>query len=122
MTRDLDLGRITTPLKPDLFPSASRAYEVPVLHTIIIIKSDRSYQSMKTLIEVHKEGKYFVAVDLLTNVADQGLSEEVAVQNLKKGLEEHYHLLIELTPRDHKLTYLDIEVDNLVKNSSPVSS
>jgi len=94
----------------------------PVLHTIIIIKSDRSYQSMKTLIEVHKEGKYFVAVDLLTNVADQGLSEEVAVQNLKKGLEEHYQLLIELTPRDHKLTYLDIEVDNLVKNSSAVSS
>ncbi len=53
---------------------------------------------MKTLIEVHKEGKYFVAVDLLTNVADQGLTEEVAVQNLKKGLEEHYQLLIELTP------------------------
>jgi predicted RNase H-like HicB family nuclease len=77
---------------------------------------------MKTLIEVHKEGKYFVAVDLLTNVADQGSSEEEAVQNLKKGLEEHYQLLIELTPRDHKLTYLDIEVDNLVKNSPAVSS
>jgi predicted RNase H-like HicB family nuclease len=77
---------------------------------------------MKTLIEVHKEGKYFVAVDLLTNVADQGLSESEAVQNLKKGLEEHYHLLIKLTPRDHKLTYLDIEVDNPVKNSSAVSS
>jgi predicted RNase H-like HicB family nuclease len=39
---------------------------------------------MKTLVEVHKEGKYFVAVDLLTNVADQGLSEEVAVKNLKR--------------------------------------
>jgi predicted RNase H-like HicB family nuclease len=77
---------------------------------------------MKTLIEVHKEGKYFVAVDLLTNVADQGSSEGEAVANLKKGLEEHYQLLIELTPRDHKLTYLDIEVDNLVKNSSAVSS
>jgi hypothetical protein len=61
---------------------------------------------MKTLIEVHKEGKYFVAVDLLTNVADQGLSEEAAVQNLKKGLEEHYQLLIELTPRNYKLSYL----------------
>ncbi len=64
---------------------------------------------MKTLIEVHREGKYFVAVDLLTNVADQGLSEEKAMQNLKKGLEEHYQLLIELTPGDHKLTYLDID-------------
>lgn len=47
---------------------------------------------MKTLIEVHTEGKYFVAVDLLTNVADQGLSEEDAVRNLRKGLEEHYIL------------------------------
>ena len=40
----------------------------------------------------------------------------------KKGLEEHYQLLIELTPREHKLTCLDIEVDVLVKNSSAVSS
>lgn len=77
---------------------------------------------MKTLIEVHKEGDYFVAVDLLSNVADQGSSEEVAVANLKKGLEEHYQLLIELTPRDRKLSYLDIEVDTLVKNSPVVSS
>jgi predicted RNase H-like HicB family nuclease len=77
---------------------------------------------MKTLIEVHREGKYFVAVDLLTNVANQGLSEEVAVQNLKKGLEEHYPLLIEMTPRDHKLTCLDLEVDNLIKNPPAVSS
>jgi len=77
---------------------------------------------MKTLIEVHQEGKFFVAVDLFTNVADQGVSEEEAVSNLKKGLEAHYQLLIELTPRDHKLTYLDIEVDNLVKNSPVVGS
>lgn len=77
---------------------------------------------MKTLIEVHKEGKYFVAVDLLTNVADQGTSEEEAVGNLKKGLEEHYQLLIDLTPSNHKLAYLDIEVDNLVENSPAVSS
>jgi len=47
---------------------------------------------MKTCIDVHKEGKYFVAVDLLTNVADQGFSEEEAVRNLRKGLEEHYSL------------------------------
>jgi len=64
---------------------------------------------MKTLIEVHRVGKYFVAVDLLTNVADQGLSEEEAAQNLKKGLEEHYQILIELTPQDHKLTYLPLQ-------------
>jgi predicted RNase H-like HicB family nuclease len=75
---------------------------------------------MKTLIEVHKEGKFFVAVDLITNVADQGLTEEEAVKNLKLGLEEHYQLLIELLPRGHKLTYLDIEVDPLAKNSSVI--
>lgn len=63
-----------------------------IQHTIILIKPDRLYLSMKTLIEVHKEGKYFVAVDLLTNVADQRLSEEEAVRNLRKGLEEHYFL------------------------------
>lgn len=49
-------------------------------------------------------------------------SEQEALQNLKKGLEEHYQLLIELTPRDHKLTCLDREVDALIKNSSAVSS
>jgi len=34
---------------------------------------------MKTLIEVHQEGKYFVAIDLLTNVADQDLTEQEAL-------------------------------------------
>lgn len=56
---------------------------------------------MKTLIEVHKEGKYFVAVDLLTNVADQGLSEEDAVRNLKTGLGEH-HVLKNFFDNRHK--------------------
>lgn len=77
---------------------------------------------MKTLFEIHKEGNFFVAVDLLTNGADQGSSEEEAVQNLQKGLEKHYPLLIELTPGNHNLTYIDIEVDTLVQNSSAVSS
>ncbi len=49
---------------------------------------------MKTLIQIHKEGKFFVAVDLITNVADQSLSEEEALANLKKGLEEHYQILL----------------------------
>jgi len=66
---------------------------------------------MKTIIQIHKEDKYFVAVDLITNVADQGLTEEEAVANLKKGLEEHYQILMELTPKGRKLSFLDIEVD-----------
>jgi len=51
-----------------------------------------------------------------------GIIEKESVQNLKKGLEEHYPLLIELTPGNHNLTCLVIEVDSPVKNSSVVSS
>ena len=51
---------------------------------------------MKTLICVHKDGRFFVAEDVVTNVADQGLTEKEAVSNLRKGLEEHYKLLMEL--------------------------
>jgi predicted RNase H-like HicB family nuclease len=65
---------------------------------------------MKTLIQIYKEGKFFVAVDLITNVADQGLSEEEALANLKKGLEEHYQILLEMAPKGRKVSFLDIEL------------
>jgi len=29
---------------------------------------------MQTIIQVHKEGKFYVAVDLVTKVADQGVA------------------------------------------------
>ena len=45
---------------------------------------------MKTIIQIHKEGKYFIAAYLVTNVADQGLTEEEALANLKKGLEKNW--------------------------------
>jgi predicted RNase H-like HicB family nuclease len=64
---------------------------------------------MKTRIQTHKEGKYFIAIDLITNIADQGLTESEAVSNLKKGLEEHYQVLLELAPKGRKLSFLDIE-------------
>jgi predicted RNase H-like HicB family nuclease len=54
---------------------------------------------MKTIILIHKDGQYYVAVDLVTNVADQGLTEEAAVANLKQGLEVHYQILTELAPK-----------------------
>lgn len=76
---------------------------------------------MKTIIQIHREEKYFVAVDLLTNVADQGLTEEEAVANLKKGLEEHYQILMELAPKNHKISFLDIEVEKYAQTSRPVS-
>lgn len=76
---------------------------------------------MKTIIQIHKEGIYFVVSDLITNVADQGLTEEEALANLKKGLEEHYQILMELAPKDNKISFLDIEVEKYAKTSGPFS-
>jgi predicted RNase H-like HicB family nuclease len=76
---------------------------------------------MKTIIQTYKEDIYYIAVDLITNVADQGLTEEEAVNNLKKGLEEHYQILMELAPKDQKISFLDIEVEKYVQTSRPVS-
>ena len=78
---------------------------------------------MKTITQIHREEKYFVAVDLLTSIADQGLTEEEAVANLKKGLEEHYQILMELAPKNHKISFLDLdlEVEKYAQTSRPVS-
>ncbi len=73
--------------------------------------------NMKTLIQTYKEGKFFVAIDLITNVADQGLTESEAVSNLKRGLEEHYQVLLDLAPKGRKLSFLDIEVEALAEAS-----
>ncbi len=75
---------------------------------------------MKTIIQIHKEDKYFVAIDLITNVADQGLTEVEAVANLKKGLEEHYQILMELVPKGRKISFLDIEVEKYAQTSRPI--
>ena len=64
---------------------------------------------MKTLIHVYRDGKYVVAVDLFTNVADQGMTEKEAIENLKRGLEGHYKALLGLIPRD-KTKLLEINV------------
>ena len=65
---------------------------------------------MKILIQIHKEGKYFVAIDSITNVADQVFTESEAVSNLKTGLLEHYQVLLELAPKRRKLSFRDIYV------------
>ena len=77
--------------------------------------------TMKTIIQVHREGDWFVAVDLITNVADQGRTEEEAIANLKKGLEEHYQILMELSPKEYKISFLDIEVEKYVETPGTVS-
>ena len=47
---------------------------------------------MKILVELYREGRFFIARDLLTKIADQGLTENEAVQNLKKGVADHCQL------------------------------
>ena len=88
----------TIPLFPEGLDATVRAlsfsvFEEMALSACILLSLpapiERLY-SMKTLIDVHKEGKFVVATDLLSNVADQGLSEKEARENLKRGLEEHY--------------------------------
>lgn len=63
------------------------------------------------MISVRKEGKFYVATDLVTNVADQGATEEEAVKRLKKGLEEHYQILMKMAPKGSKTSFIDIDVE-----------
>jgi predicted RNase H-like HicB family nuclease len=80
-----------------------------------------SGEALKTIISVKKEGKFYVATDLVTNVADQGPTEEEAISRLKQGLLEHYQLLMELAPKGSKTSFIEIEVEKLVKASGAVS-
>jgi len=68
-----------------------------------------------------KEGKYYVATDLVTNVTDQGSSEEEAIKRLKKGLKEHYQILMEMAPKGSKTSIIEIEVEKHAKASSAIS-
>lgn len=76
---------------------------------------------MKAVISVTKEGKFYVASDLVTHVADQGLTEKIALANLKKGLEEHYQILMEMAPKGSKMSLIEIEVESFAKATGSVS-
>ena len=65
---------------------------------------------MKALIDVRKEGKWYVATDLVTHVADQGRTRKEAIGNLTKGLREHYALLLELGPKRRGSQVVELEV------------
>lgn len=60
---------------------------------------------MKAIIQIHKEGKYYVAEDLITHVAE-GQTEEEALKNLKEGLERHYQAIAELAVASKEKMYL----------------
>jgi len=65
---------------------------------------------MKAVVQVKKDGKWYVATDLVTHVADQGRTREEAIRNLTKGLREHYEILLEMAPRKRDTRVVDIEV------------
>lgn len=65
---------------------------------------------MKTVIEVKREGRWFVATDLLTQVADQGATKAAAIASLKKALEERHELLLLLAPKHRSMQVVDVEV------------
>ena len=54
---------------------------------------------MKALVQVKKEGKWFVATDLVTCVADQGKTRAEALKNLETALHEHYKALHDVAKR-----------------------
>ena len=62
--------------------------------------------------QVNKEGEWFVAIDLVINVADQGKIKEETIYRLKNGLKEHYEVLIELIEKDRLLEILTVEIPN----------
>jgi predicted RNase H-like HicB family nuclease len=80
-----------------------------------------SGELLKAVISVVKEGKFYVATDLITNVADQGHSEAEAISNLKKGLEEHYQILIKMAPKGSKMSFVEIEVERFAKATGAIS-
>ena len=75
---------------------------------------------MEAIIQISRDGKYFVAEDIVSGVADQGSTEQEALNNLQKALEERYHILIDSLSPSQKTVRLDIGVRD-AKTSASVS-
>ena len=74
---------------------------------------------MKAVVQVKKEGKWCVATDLVTQVADQGRTADEATANLVEGLRERYEVLPEVSPRKRGLRVLEVEVWGVARPGSP---
>jgi predicted RNase H-like HicB family nuclease len=75
---------------------------------------------MDTLVQVYRDGERFVAVDLATDVADQGKTKEEAILRLKKGLKEHYAVLLEMLENGRDFEIITVEVPASENSSSPL--
>jgi len=49
----------------------------------------------RAVVETHKEGKWYVATDLITNVSDYGNTEKEALDRLKDGIQARYISILE---------------------------
>ena len=63
------------------------------------IHSLHPFPFMKAVVHVKKDGKWYVATDLVTHIADQGRTRDTAIRNLTKGLREHDEVMIDLALR-----------------------
>lgn len=76
--------------------------------------------NMDALVQIYQDGEWYVAVDLATDVADQGKTREEAISRLKIGLKEHYATLLEMLEKDKKFEIITVEVPYSGNSSSPL--
>ena len=65
---------------------------------------------MEAIVQVKHEGKWFVATDLVTYVADQGKTEDEAIKNLETALKEHYKTLAEISQKKGMHIIRDLKI------------
>ncbi|HEY7588811.1 MAG TPA: hypothetical protein VIB49_08745 [Thermoplasmata archaeon] len=65
---------------------------------------------MKAVVQVKKEGKWYIATDCATHVVDQGRTREEALRRLTQGLREHYESLLVLATRKRGTTVVEFDV------------
>jgi predicted RNase H-like HicB family nuclease len=70
---------------------------------------------IEAIVDVHREGRWYVAEDLVTNVADQGRTPADAIRNLKRGLRGHYRVLLEVA-RSRGMAVVEV---GLTRSSGP---
>ena len=75
---------------------------------------------MDTLVQIYQDGEWYVAVDLATDVADQGKTREEAISRLKIGLKEYYETLLKMLEKDKKFEIITVEVPYSGNSSSPL--
>ncbi|ABD40468.1 hypothetical protein Mhun_0715 [Methanospirillum hungatei JF-1] len=77
---------------------------------------------MDTLVQTYQDGEWYVAVDLATDVADQGKTREEAISRLKIGLKEYYETHLKMLEKDKKFEIITVEIPYSGNSSSSLST